>query len=101
MESLDKNIGSLLANTHSFFKTSSARRADLVEVREELADSVEDALEEILDEFFVRHVGTRWLQAGPCIDRLLKHWESTVEYFNIYLPSSPLQNNKKALESKM
>ena len=101
MESLGLNIGSLLANSHSWFKTSTARRADLVEVREELADSVEDALEEVLNEFFLRHVGVRWLQAGPVIDRYLKHYDSTVEYFSHYLPNSLLQNNKKALESKM
>lgn len=101
MERLNKNIASLLSNVHSFFKTSTARRADLVDVREELADSVEDALDKVLEEFFIRHVATRWLQAGPFIDRFLKHWESTVEYFGHYFPGSPLQNNKKALQSKM
>ena len=43
---------------------------------------------------------TRWLESGPAIQRLLDHWDSTVEYFSVYLPASSLQNNKNALKSK-
>jgi hypothetical protein len=45
-------------------------------------------------------VDTRWLEAERCIQRLLDHWTSTVEYFTVYLPNFPLQNNKQALKCK-
>ena len=32
----------------------------MIEVREELADQLEEGLEEVLDQFFLRHVATRW-----------------------------------------
>jgi hypothetical protein len=94
------SVVSLLGNLHGFFKTSTARREDMVEVREELAEQLEEEYEEVLDQFFLRHVDTRWLESGPCLRRLLDHWDSTVEYFMGYLPNSPLQNNKKAVKSK-
>ena len=68
----------------------------MMEVREEM----EDVFEEVLDEFYLRHVDTRWLSAGPCLQRLVDHFPSTVKFFMSYLPHSPLQNNKKALQSK-
>ena len=61
---------------------------------------MEEGLEEVLDQFFLRHVATRWLEAGPAIQRLLDHWDSTVEYFMVYLPFSPLPNNRIAVKSK-
>ena len=100
VKSMDRVLVRLLGHLHGFFKTSTARREDMVEVREELAERLEEDLEEPLDQFFLRHVATRWLEAGPAIKRLLDHWESTVEYFMIYLPNSPLANNKKAVKSK-
>ena len=72
----------------------------MIEVREELADQLEEGLEEVLDQFFLRHVATRLLEAGPAIQRLLDHWDSTVEYFMVYLPFSPLPNNRIAVKSK-
>ena len=71
----------------------------MVEVRQELAEELEDQFTEVLDQFFLRHVDTRWLESGPAIQRLLEHWDSTIEYFMVYLPNSPDQNNKKAVKS--
>ena len=100
VQSLDMSLMSLLGNLHGFFKTSTARREDMVEVREELAEELEDTYTEVLDQFFLRHVDTRWLESGPALQRLLNHWPSTVKYFMDYLPNSPLQNNKGAVKSK-
>ena len=100
VKALKMNLVSLLGNLHGFFKTSSARREDMVELREELAEELQDQLEEVCDQFFLRHVDTRWLEAQHCIERLLDHWESTIEYFMVYLPNSNLQNNKLAIKSK-
>ena len=99
-KSLNMDVVSLLGNLHGFFKTSAARREDMVEVREELAEELEDQMEEVLDQFFLRHVDTRWLESQRCFQRLLDHWDSTVEYFMVYLPNSPLQSNKLAIKSK-
>jgi len=107
VKALDQNLMSLLGNLHSFFKTSTARREDMVEVREEMAqvreeeaEEMEEVYTEVLDQFFLRHVDTRWLESGPAIQRLLDHWPSTVKYFMDYLPNSPLQNNKVAVSKK-
>ena len=97
---LDMNLVSLLGNIHGFFKTSTARREDMIEVREELEEELEEVFTEVLDQFFIRCVDTRWLESGPAIQRLLEHWPSTVRYFMDYLPNSPNQNNKKAIKSK-
>ena len=99
-KALKDSIVSLLGNLHGFFSTSTARREDMREVREELAEQLEDEFSEVLGQFFLRHVDTRWLESGPAIQRLLDHWDSTVEYFSVYLPASSLQNNKNALKSK-
>ena len=72
VQSLDMSLMSLLGNLHGFFKTSTARREDMVEVREELAEELEDTYTEVLDQFFLRHVDTRWLESGPALQRLSK-----------------------------
>ena len=46
---MDKSIVQLLGQLHSFFKTSAARREDLVGVREDMADRLEDQFDEVLD----------------------------------------------------
>ena len=99
-KSLNMDVVSLLGNLHGWFKTSAARREDMVEVREELAEQLQDELEEHLDQFFLRHVDTRWLESQQCFQRLLDHFDSTVEYFTEYVSNSPLQNNKSAVKSK-
>ena len=73
----------------------------MVDVREELAELLEEELEEPLDQFFLRHVATRWLEAGPAIKRLLVHWESTVKFFMNYLPNfhSPTTRKQSSLRS--
>ena len=79
------NVVSLLGNLHGWFKTSSA---DMVELREELVEQLHDELEEVLDQFFLRHVDARWLESQRCLQRLLDHFTSTVEYFTVYVPNS-------------
>ena len=45
----DKSVVQLLGLLHTFFKTSAARREDLVNLREEMADRLEDDFDEVLD----------------------------------------------------
>ena len=46
---MDKSIVQLLGQLHSFFKTSAARREDLVGLREDMADRLQDHFDEALD----------------------------------------------------
>ena len=56
----------------------------------------EDLEEKI--EFFLYYVSTRWLTMGPCLKRLVEHWESIKMYFLTTLPTPPVnQTNKKAM----
>ena len=46
---MDMSVVQLLGLVHSFFKTSAARREDLVNVREEMADRLQGEFDEVLD----------------------------------------------------
>ena len=46
---MDKSAVQLLGLVHSFFKTSAARRDDLVNLREDMADRLQDEFDEVLD----------------------------------------------------
>ena len=51
IKAMDKSIVQLLGLLHTFFKTSAARREDLVNVREDMAERLEDQFDEVLDRF--------------------------------------------------
>ena len=87
------SISGLLSALHSFMN-STARREDMTKSAEELVD--EDGFEEDLNQFFKRHVVTRWLEMEPCLKRLLSRWRSTVHYFTDYLPNSQSPTDKQA-----
>ena len=90
------SISSLLSNLHSFIN-STARREDMTMVGEELAGDEE--FNEDLNQFFKRHVVTRWLEMEPCLKRLLSRWKTSVHYFTIFLPNSSSPTDKKALKT--
>eukprot|EP00092_Neocalanus_flemingeri_P014679 GFUD01015841.1.p1 GENE.GFUD01015841.1~~GFUD01015841.1.p1 ORF type:complete len:304 (-),score=79.71 GFUD01015841.1:470-1381(-) len=91
------DISTLLSSIHGFFN-SPARREDLTDVGEELYDKLA-GFEENLNKFFKRHVSTRWLEMGPCLESLLDRWTSTVHYFTAFLPNSKDSSDKKALKT--
>ena len=90
-------ISSLLSDIYSFMN-STARREDMTEVAQEFAGDKE--FNEKLDQFFKRHVVTRWLEMAPCLTRLLGRWQTTVRYFTVYLPNSSSPTDKKALKTE-
>ena len=92
MKKLDLNVDIFLVNIHGWFKLSTARREDLDSLRVEL-----DA--EGVNEFFMRHVSTRWLTVEEVITRILKHWEVLCEYFCVYLPKSKEPSHVEAVKN--
>ena len=85
------DVLSLLRKLYTYFKLSSARREDM-SVMFDICDEI--------NQFFLRLVDTRWLAAEPCIERVLKHWNSIKKYYLEFLPSSTEQTNKKAIKSE-
>ena len=90
------SISSLLSALHSFMN-STARREDMTEVGQEFAGDVD--FNEKLEQFYKRHISTRWLEMEPCLKRLLGRWKTTVQYFTVYLPASSSPSDKKALKT--
>jgi hypothetical protein len=91
------SISSLLSNLYSFMN-STARREDLTEVGQEFAGDKD--FNEKLDQFYKRHISTRWLEMEPCLKRLLARWKTTVQYFTVFLPPFSSSSDKKALKTK-
>ena len=46
---MDKSVVQLLGQVHKFFKTSAARREDLEDLREDMADRLQDQFDEVLN----------------------------------------------------
>ena len=88
MKELGSNLEKFLVDVYTFFKLSTARREDLLKVREIFEEN---------DEFFHRYVSSRWLTTGPVAERLVEHWSSLREYFLTYLPSQRDQSSKDAI----
>ena len=94
------NLTDVLTDLHGFFKLSSARREDLLEVRQDMREELGSQFEEPMNQFFLRHVSSRWLEMLPCLERLICLWDSTKEYFLVYLRDSNSQADKKSVESE-
>ena len=91
LKTLETEIDQLLLNVYGWFKLSTGRRDDMKEVFEEMEEKME---------FFLRYVSTRWLTMGPCLVRLVEHWESVKKFFLTTLPTPPVsQATKKAMKT--
>ena len=99
VEKLDVDVTSFLVKLHTFFKLSTARREDRNLVQEQLAADLGEAFTEVIDRFFMRHVSTRWLELQEVVMRVLELWESTKQYFMVFLPKSKVQCNKNAVKT--
>ena len=89
-KSLDMHL--FFVNVHGWFKLSTARREDMIELRKELE-------EENVSEFFMRHVSSRWLTMKPTAERILKHWDSLIEYFMVFVKNSKNPSHVEARKS--
>lgn len=92
VEALGMNVDLFLVDIHGWWKLSTARREDMIELRNELEESNDD-------EFFLRHVQSRWLTMAPVSERILKHWKDLTEYFAVFLPSSDEKSHKDGVKS--
>ena len=72
----------------------------MLEVREEMRDDLGSKFEEPMKQFFLRHVSARWLEMFSCLKRLLQLWDSTKEYFLVYLRDSTSQADKLAVQTE-
>ena len=63
------NIDEVLVDLYYYFDKSSKRLA-----------SLELLQEEVKNQKILKHVQTRWLSVGKCIDRLLENWEALVQF---------------------
>ena len=64
-------MSEILNDLFGFFKHSTARRADVIEVRKDMAEQLGDDFDESFSQFFIRHVESRWLEMYNCLERLL------------------------------
>ena len=97
--SLVTDMSDILNDLFGFFKHTMARRSDLRDVRQKLADRLGEEFDEPLSQSFLRHVESRWLEMQNCLVRLLSLWDSSSEYFLVYLPNSTSQLDKKTIET--
>jgi hypothetical protein len=71
-------MSDVLTDIHSFFKLSSVRREDVLEVRGDLREKLGSQFEEPIKQFFLRHMSSRWLEMFSCLKRLLLVWDQRV-----------------------
>lgn len=69
---LDLDVENLVLKIYAHFSQSAKRREEL----QDFCLFVESTYKELL-----RHVVTRWLSMGPCIERLLVNWQGLCSYF--------------------
>ena len=82
------NISQLLNCLHSIFKLSTVRRKRYADICLELIGKIE---------FFLRHVASRWLTAGPAISRVIFHFEALQEFLRTmpeYEPAMVKENKE-------
>ena len=72
------DVKQVLIDVHFFFKLSSARREDYVEL-EELTD--------VMAEFTFKYCSTRWLYIGKVVVRMMEQIENVKLYFLMKLPT--------------
>lgn len=86
------NVDLFLVNVHGWFKLSTARREDMIEIRKGLEEINEE-------EFFLRHVSSRWLTMLNVVQRILNHWQSLCEYFAVFVANSKDPSHVQARET--
>lgn len=62
----------MLISIFYYFEKSSKRKSELVEFRTQYGLEIRKIL---------KHVSTRWLSLGKCVNRLLTQWPAVLEYF--------------------
>ena len=90
MKELGSDLEKFLVNVDGFFKLSTARREDMLALREAFEEN---------DQFFLRYVSSRWLSTGPVAARVVEHWKSLTEYFLTFIPAQTDSSSKDAMDT--
>ena len=93
IEKLELDVTVFCINIFGWFKLSTARREDMMDLRRELG-------EEDIKEFFLRPVDSRWLTTKKVVERIIKHWRDITEYFVIFLPNSTEKSHIDAVKTQ-
>lgn len=78
VDSVNWSIEDSLNSLAFWFNRSPSRRADYLKVAKSLSHNI--------GKFIRRFVITRWLDAGPIIERLIEQWKNLKNYFMIFIP---------------
>ncbi|CAF3918958.1 unnamed protein product [Rotaria sordida] len=100
IDSTNWSIEEFLNNLVFWFSRSPSRREDYLKVAKNLSNDI--------GKFIRRFIITRWLNAGPIIERVIEQWTNLNEYFIRFIPMNYkiLLNNhhyiqiKRILETK-
>ena len=74
---LTVNVEDFVIDIYYHFQRSARRKA-------QLRDSIEFNNNEVRK--VIKHVSTRWLSLGRCLERILMQWDSLESYFVSYTP---------------
>lgn len=81
LQNLDVDVENIVLKLYAHFSQSAKRREELKEFHAFIDTNFEDLL---------RHVPTRWLSLGPCIDRILRTYPALTSYFLSLGDETPL-----------
>ena len=91
MDYYGNDADSLTFDMFQFFKQQPVKREDFGDLQLEY---------DIDTSLFLRHVPSRWLTLLPAMERVLKNWSVSVDYFTEQLPNSiKSKSQKKNLET--
>ncbi|CAF1095313.1 unnamed protein product [Adineta steineri] len=88
MDNTKWSIEEFLNNLGFWFSRSPSRREDYLNVTKTLSNKV--------GKFIRRFIMTRWLDAGPIIERVIEQWLNLKEYFLQFIPI----NNKTSINNQ-
>ena len=88
MDNTHWSIEEFLNNLGFWFSRSPSRREDYLNVTKTLSNKV--------GKFIRRFIMTRWLDAGPIIERVIEQWLNLKEYFLQFIPI----NNKISINNQ-
>lgn len=92
LDNLDVDVWSLAVDLHAYFKLSTARREDLLDIGSIFEDET--------DLFLLRPVDTRWLTALPVLERISRKFKTLVHYFCEFVRNSNHPNERTARKSE-
>lgn len=91
INSLPVSVDELLVDVFYYFKKSSKRKETLKALQEVHGD-----VKKVL-----KHVETRWLSMGRCLDRILEQWEPLLKFFELENKSLEKKNARTVSQANL